>query len=138
REFPRDDGLELPPELVSRFLVNHPPDEPELPVKKQGDKLDEGGMRQKDEGGGKKQRDDAGKVGKRDEKPKEPEIAGDSRGAVAAKVRGMGLLGALSGGDTLRDALDVANVGSILSGLNSARTDLGGGSGGRGLRGVNA
>jgi TonB family protein len=139
REFPRDESLELPPELVERFLVTRPPDEPPEPeLKHKGDKLDEGGMRQKDEGGGKKQRDKEGKVGKRDDKAKAPEIAGESRGEIAAKVRGMGLLGALSGGNALRDALDVANVGSILSGLSSARTDLGGGSGGRGLRGVNA
>jgi hypothetical protein len=139
RELPEEKSLELPPELISRFLVNPPPDElPEPPKKDSGDGADKGGLRQKDEGGGKKDKGDEGKVGKTEAKQKDTEIAGEARGAIATKVRGMGLLGALAGGDTLRDALNVTSVGNLLSGLNSARTELGAGSGGRGLRGIGA
>jgi len=139
RELPREESLELPAELISRFLVNPPSEDLREPPKKEpGDSVDKGGMRQKDEGGGKKDKGDAGKLGKKEVKPQDTAIAGDHRGAIATKVRGMGLLGALAGGDTLRDALNVASVGNLLSGLNSARTELGAGSGGRGLRGVGA
>lgn len=139
RELPQEKSLELPAELISRFLVNPPPEDlVPPPMKDAGDKMDKGGLRQKDEGGGKKDKGDEGKVGKKEAKQQNTEIAGENRGAIATKVRGMGLLGALAGGDTLKDALNVASVGNLLSGLNSARTELGAGSGGRGLRGIGA
>lgn len=139
RELPVEKSLELPPDLIARFLVSPPPDAlPEVKTKDSGDAVDQGTLRQRDEGGGKKEKSDQGKIGKTDAAPKETEVAGETRGAVASKVRGMGLLGALAGGDTLRDALNVAGVGDLLSGLNSARTDVGAGSMGRGLRGTGA
>jgi hypothetical protein len=139
RELPAEPSLELPPDLISRFLVNPPPDElPEPPKQNKGDRAEDGGLRQKDEGGGKKDKGDEGKVGKADAKQKETEISGEPRGAIAAKVRGMGLLGALSGGDSLSSALDIPSVGDMLSGLGSMRNELGQGSGGRGLRGIGA
>jgi hypothetical protein len=58
------------------------------------------------------------------------------REEIAAKVRGIGLLGAIAGGDSLKGVLNQGDVGALLGGLGSARTDLGAGSGGRGLRGV--
>ncbi len=139
REFPIEKSLELTPDLVARFLINPPPDELVSPHKADSsDNLDQGGLRQKDEGGGKKSKGDEGKAGKPDAPVAAPEVAGDNHKAIASKVRGMGLLGALAGGDTLRDALNVGSVSNLLSGLSSARTDLGGGSGGRGLRGAGA
>ncbi|MDB4974233.1 MAG: putative abductin-like protein, partial [Myxococcaceae bacterium] len=79
---------------------------------------------------------DEGKFGRKDTTKQEHEIKGDVREQIASKVRGMGLLGALAGGDTLKDALDVGQVGALLGGLGSAETNLGAGSGGKGLRGV--
>jgi hypothetical protein len=137
RELPEERTLELPADLISRFLVSPPPEDFLQDVKKQrGDKQEDGGLRMKDEGGGKKDKGDEGRVGKRDAKQKDTQIEGENKGAVVTKVRGMGLLGALAGGDSLRAAFSAPSVGDILSGLNSARTELGQGSGGRGLRGV--
>jgi len=137
RELPEENSLELPADLISRFLVSPPPDDFLQEVKKdKGNKVDDGGIRAKDEGGGKKDKGDEGKVGKRDAKQKDTEIEGENKGAIVTKVRGMGVLGALAGGDSLRAAFNAPSVGDILSGLGSARTELGQGSGGRGLRGL--
>jgi hypothetical protein len=137
RELPEERTLELPADLISRFLVSPPPEDFLQEVKKErGNKKEDGGLRMKDEGGGKQDKGDEGRVGKRDAKQKETQIEGEDKGAVVTKVRGMGLLGALSGGDSLRAAFNAPSVGDILSGLGAARTELGQGSGGRGLRGV--
>ncbi len=137
RELPMQKNLELAPDVIARFRINQPLEEVAPPKSPDsGDSVDQGGMRQKDEGGGKKDRGDEGRAGKADAPIKAPEVAGDANKAIASKVRGMGLLGALSGGDSLREALNVGSVGDLLGGLGSARTDLGGGSGGRGLRGT--
>ncbi len=137
RELPMDNSLELPAELISRFLVTPPPEDFLQEVKKErGNKKDDGGLRQKDDGGGKKDKGDEGRVGKKDARQKDTQIEGENKGAIVTKVRGMGVLGALAGGDSLRAAFSAPSVGDILSGLGSARTELGQGSGGRGLRGV--
>jgi TonB family protein len=137
RHFEEQKTLELPSALISRFLISPPPEDILTQLKKDaGDGLDNAGMRERDEGGAKKSEGDEGKVGKADARQKETEIAGERKSEVVTKVRGMGLLGALAGGDTLKDALDVPSVGDMLSGLGSMRTELGQGSGGRGLRGV--
>jgi TonB family protein len=137
KHFAEEETLELPTELISKFLVSPPPEDILTQMKKEaGDGLDNAGLRERDEGGGKKTEGDDGKVGKADARQKQTEIAGERRGEVVTKVRGMGLLGALSGGDTLKDALDIPSVGDMLSGLGSMKTELGQGSGGRGLRGV--
>jgi TonB family protein len=139
KHFAEDETLELPSELISRFLVSPPPDDLLTMLKKDaGDGLDSAGLRERDEGGGKKTEGDEGKVGKADARQKQTEIQGERQAEVVAKVRGMGLLGALSGGDALKGALDIPSVGNMLSGLGSMRTELGQGSGGRGLRGVGA
>jgi hypothetical protein len=137
RELPREASLELPAELISRFLVSPPPEDLlEVLDARGGDENEDTGLRDRDEGGGKKDKGDEGKVGKVDAKQKNTEIAGDNRGAIVTKVRGMGLLGALSGGDALKDALDTKSVSGLLSGLGSAKTAIGVGSEGRGLRGA--
>jgi hypothetical protein len=139
QHFPEEKSLELPPDLIARFLVNPPPEDILQDLKKKsGDKLEESGVRDRDEGGGKKSKGDEGKVGKRDAKQANTEIEGENRGEVVAKVRGMGLLGALAGGDALKGALDLPNVSGMLSGLGSMRNAAGVGSGGRGLRGTGA
>ena len=136
RELPTEVTQELPAELISKFLVTPPPDELAPKVPKRADGLKDAGLRDKDEAGGKRDKGDQGKVGRKDAKQEKTEIADPNRGAVVQKVRGMGLLGALAGGDSLRAAFDAPSVGDLLSGLGSARTQMGRGSSGRGLRGV--
>lgn len=137
RHFAEPKTLELPTELVTKFLVSPPPEDVLAMLNKQrGNDLESGGMRERDEGGSKKAEKEEGKVGKPDAKPKETQISAPRQGDVVAKVRGMGLLGALAGGDTLKDALSVPSVGALVSGLGSLRDEVGQGSGGRGLRGV--
>ncbi len=139
RELPMEESLELPADLISRFLVTPPPEDILEALKKQaGDETEDRGLRDRDESGGKKDKGEEGKVGKQDAKQAKTEIAGENHGAVVTKVRGMGLLGALAGGDTLRDALDLPSVSGLLSGLGSSRTAMGLGAGGRGLRGAGA
>ena len=48
--------------------------------------------------GGKKHEHDEGRVGRKDAAHENTQIAGEPRDVVAAKVRGLGLLGVLSGG----------------------------------------
>ncbi len=137
KHFEKEQSLELPSELISKFLISPPPDDILTQLKKDaGDGLENAGLRERDEGGSKKTEGDEGKVGKQDARQKQTEITGERTGEVVTKVRGMGLLGALSGGDALKGALDVPSVGDMLSGLGSMRNELGAGSGGRGLRGV--
>lgn len=133
REFPLETSREVKPELVTRFLAI-PPDETPPPTKSKPDEA--GPKKKRDDGGGKRAPKDEGKFGRRDTQKKAHEIEGPEREAIATKVRGMGLLGAIAGGDSLKGALEGANVDALLSGLGSARTDLGAGSAGRGLRGV--
>jgi TonB family protein len=136
QEFPLESTLEVKPELITRFMVTPPTEEPP-PAPSKSKKADSG-PKKSDDGGGKRAPKDEGKFGRKDTQKSEHEIAGEPREAIAAKVRGMGLLGALAGGDTLKDALQDNHVGALLSGLGSARTDLGAGHGGKGLRGVGA
>lgn len=133
-ELPFEQTLEVKPELVTRFMVT-PPLEPE-PTKPDKAKKEEAAPKKRDDGGGKRAPKDEGKFGRKDTQKKEHEIANPQRDAIAAKVRGVGLLGAIAGGDSLKSVLDQSDVGALLSGLGSARTDLGAGNGGRGLRGV--
>src|SRR5690606_32713349 len=92
----------------------------------------------RDEGGGRRQQREEGRVGREEAPQEDTEVEGDPGGEIAARVRHMGLLGALSGGgedNAIAAALDVPSVGDLLSGLGSTRTVLGRGSGGAGLRG---
>jgi outer membrane biosynthesis protein TonB len=136
REQPTEQTLDVPPELVTRFAVTPPLEEvdesPDQPAPEKSQK------KKKDDGGGKRSAREEGKLGKRDAQREDHQIEGDKREAIATKVRGMGLLGALSGGDGLKGALPSDNVGALLGGLGSSRTELGMGAGGRGLRGVGA
>ncbi|MDB4972053.1 MAG: putative abductin-like protein, partial [Myxococcaceae bacterium] len=89
RELPFEASLEVPPELITRFMVTPPPDMPEdAPTKS---KKEDAAPRKKDDGGGKKAPKDEGKFGRKDTTKQEHEIKGDVREQIASKVRGMGL-----------------------------------------------
>jgi outer membrane biosynthesis protein TonB len=133
-EMPYEESREVKPELITKFMVT--PQLTEEPQKPTKPSKEEAAPRKKDDGGGKKAPKDEGKFGRKDTQKKEHEIEGPAREEIAAKVRGIGLLGAIAGGDSLKGVLDQGDVGALLGGLGSARTDLGAGSGGRGLRGV--
>lgn len=139
KEFAPAGALELDTDLVKRFLVVPPPiDEPMLARKKVGTEVQDPGLRDRDEMGGKKQEKAEGRVGKKDATREDTQIAGEPKDAVAAKVRGMGLLGVLSGGgpnNAVRSALDTPSLDKMLGGLGAMQAVVGRGSGGFGLRG---
>jgi hypothetical protein len=136
REFAPVSGLELDTGLLSKYLIIPPPEEL-LALSRKSAGLEDPGLRDRDESGGKRAKDAEGKVGKRDAPNRRTEIAGAPADAVAQQVRGMGLLGVLSGGrsDAMENALDTKALDSLLGGLGSAQTQIGAGSGGMSLRG---
>jgi hypothetical protein len=118
--------------------VPPPEDEPLLRKRKSGTETKDPGMRDRDEMGGKKQEKAEGRVGNKDAKRPDTQIAGEPKDAIATKVRGMGLLGVLSGGgpnNALSNALDTPTLDKMLGGLGAVQTVAGRGSGGFGLRG---
>jgi hypothetical protein len=131
---PFEQTLQVKPELITRFMATPPDVLTEEPVTKS--KKQDAAPKKKDDGGGKRAPKDEGKFGRKDTDKRDHQIEGEKRDVIATKVRGMGLLGALAGGDSIKSALNDSHVGALLGGLASARTDLGAGSGGRGLRGV--
>jgi hypothetical protein len=139
KEFAPAGALELDAELVKRFMVVPPPiDEKLQQRRKAGSEAQDPGLRQRDELGGKKQEKAEGKVGKKDATREDTQVAGEPKDAIAAKVRGMGLLGVLSGGgpnNALHSALDAPSLDKMLGGLGSMQTVVGRGAGGFGLRG---
>jgi hypothetical protein len=141
KEMPEPDPFEMSTDLVARFMVTPPPESILEEMKKEsGTNTKDPGKRDRDEGG-KKAAKDEGRVGKQDAKQEDTEIAGERTEAVAARVRNMGLLGALAGGgqkNAIADALDVPDVSDVLGGLGSAQTIMGRGAGGAGLRGTGA
>jgi TonB family protein len=129
--------LELDAALVEKYLIVPPPEEL-LPSRMRSDSgLEDPGRRERDEPGAQRAKDKEGKVGKRDATRERTDVAGEPADAIAAQVRGMGLLGVLSGGgkNSLADALDAPSLDNLLGGLGAAQTVLGRGSGGFGLRG---
>ena len=127
--------LELDAALVEKFLIVPPPEEVQMFRSNAG--LEDPGMRERDEPGAERAKQKEGKVGKRDSTRDRTEISGQPADAIAAQVRGMGLLGVLSGGGkhSLDDALNAPSIDNLLGGLGAAQTVLGRGSGGFGLRG---
>jgi TonB family protein len=138
-EFVPGDDLELDPELVRKFLVVPPPEElPDPSARSGGTDSDDPGLRDRDEQGGKRHEDEQGRVGAKDATAKDTEIAGERTNAVAQKVRGLGLLGVLSGGGdrgAISSALDAPSVNDLIGGLGAVANITGKGSGGTGLRG---
>ena len=137
KEFAPAGELELDADLVKRFMVVPPPiNEPLLMRKKVGTETPDPGLRDRDEGG-KKQAKAEGRVGKKEAPQQDTKVAGEPNEAVA-KVRGLGLLGVLSGGGPtsgLQSALDTPSLDKMLGGLGAAQSVTGRGSGGLGLRG---
>jgi hypothetical protein len=137
KEFAPAGDLELDTDLVKRFMVVPPPiDEPLLQRKKVGTETKDPGLRDRDEGG-KKQAKSEGRAGKKQATQEDTKVAGEPADAVA-KVRGLGLLGVLSGGGPasgLQSALDTPSLDKMLGGLGAVQTVTGRGSGGLGLRG---
>ncbi len=139
KEFARPTTLELDTELVRRFLVVPPPeDEALLQKRKSGTETKDPGLRDRDESGGRREQRPEGRVGRKDATRPDTQIAGEPKDALAAKVRGMGLLGVLAGGgsnNALSHAMDTPSLDKMLGGLGSMQTVEGRGSAGFGLRG---
>jgi TonB family protein len=139
REFVPDSHLELDAELVRKFMVAAPPEAlPQPTSARGGTAADDPGLRDRDEQGGKRAREREGRIGRADAKSEQTRIAGPATDAVTQKVRGMGLLGALSGGGergALADALNSTSVEDLLGGLGAASSVTGRGSGGMSLKG---
>lgn len=135
RELAVPQDLEVDPELLRKFMVVQPPEEP--PASASSSRaLEDKGMRARDEAAGKKAANDAGKLGNRDARADQTQIAGAPADAVATKVRGLGLLGVLAGGQgSLAATLDAPALDGLLGGLGSVSHQTGRGSGGLGLRG---
>ena len=139
-EMPLRDPLELPTDLVAKFMVTPPPEDilEEMSAESGTDTEDPGLQDELDTGGARAEGEE-GRVGHEDAQQEDTEIEGEHTGPVAVRVRQMGLLGALAGGEdgnAIAAALDAPAVSDILSGLGSARTIAGRGSRGAGLRGV--
>lgn len=137
KQHPQEDPLELPTDLVAQYMVVPPPTQTVATAS--GTETKDPGLRGREETGGKKAKGAEGRVGRKDAAQEDTEIAGDVSDAVSAKVRNMGLLGALTGGgkgNAIADALDVPDISDVLGGMGVRQTTLGRGSGGAGLRGV--
>ena len=138
REYPDEGDLELPPDLVAKFLVVPPPEDI---LEEAGDEaaIEDPGLRRDEEMGGKAHEGDEGRVGREDAEVEQTHIQGEVREQIAARVRQVGLLGALAGGpqgNAIAAALDVPTVSDILGGMGAAPTVVGRGSRGAGLRGT--
>jgi hypothetical protein len=135
KEFAPVGDLELDTELVKKFMVVPPPiDEPLLQKRKSASEAKDHGLRDRDEGG-KKQAKPEGRVGKKQATQEDTKITGEVKDEAVAKVRGMGLLGVLSGGGASGSLLDTPSLDKVLGGLGSVQNVTGRGSGGMGLRG---
>jgi hypothetical protein len=136
REYAPPEPLELDSELLRKFLINPPPED--LPNKKlaRAEQADRG-LRDREEASGERARDKEGKAGKRESTADKTQITGKPADAVAQQVRGLGLLGVLSGGRNraVTTALDTPSVQGLLGGLGSAQDVIGHGSSGLSTRG---
>lgn len=136
---PRDE-LELPTDLIRQFMVTPPPELLEPDPTAGGTDTDDPGIRDREEAGGEAAAEEEGRVGREDSEQEETEMEGEvTGGGAAARVANLGALGAIRGADGEPNALSAAmegpNIADLLGGLNSGRTVMGRGSGGRGLRG---
>jgi hypothetical protein len=131
------DALELPTDLISRFMVTPPPEDI-LEQSHGGTDTDDPGIQDRDEAGGAQAPDEEGRVGHEDAQQDQTELQGEVNGGGGAseRVAEMGLLKALHSSSPLAALADGPSVSDILGGLGSARTVWGRGSGGTGLRGT--
>jgi len=133
------DPFELDEDLVSRFMVTPPPEDLLEDMQESGTEMEDPGLRTRDDTGGKAHEGEEGRVGEEDSNREDTEIEGEVTDRVAAKVRQMGLLGALDGGgegNAIAAALDVPTISDILGGTGATATRAGRGSRGAGLRGL--
>ncbi|MFN7698908.1 MAG: AgmX/PglI C-terminal domain-containing protein [Deltaproteobacteria bacterium] len=142
-EAPASDPLELPTELVRRFMVTPPPEDLVEPERRAGGTgVEDPGLADREEAGGRQAEDDEGRVGRQDAQQEQTEMEGEINGGAAARVRSMGLLGVLAqpntDGSPLAALTEGPSVSDILGGLGSSRTVSGRGSGGSSLRGSGA
>jgi TonB family protein len=138
REHPPEDPLELPSDVVAKYMVVPPPEETKTPTRSAGTEVKDPGLHGRKEAGGKRHKGAEGKVGEQNAEREDTHIQGEVRDQVAARVRKKGLLGALSGGgegNAIAAAMDVPDVGDILGGMGAKPTQVGRGSAGAGLRG---
>ncbi len=129
--------LELPTDLITRFMVTPPPDDI-IEEQHGGTDTDDPGIQDRDEAGGAQAPEEEGRVGHEDAQQDQTELEGEVNGGGGAsqRVAEMGLLKALSSDSPLSALADGPSVSDILGGLGSARTVWGRGSGGTGLRGT--
>ncbi|MBO6936255.1 MAG: TonB family protein [Deltaproteobacteria bacterium] len=133
------DPFELDEDLVSRFMVTPPPEDILEDTQESGTEMEDPGLRTRDDTGGKAHEGEEGRVGHEDSNRENTEVEGEVTDRIAAKVRQMGLLGALDGGgegNAIAAALDVPTISDILGGTGATATRAGRGSRGAGLRGV--
>ncbi|MFK7991822.1 MAG: AgmX/PglI C-terminal domain-containing protein [Sandaracinaceae bacterium] len=138
-EAPSPEDLELPLDLVQRFMVTPPPEDL-LEEETGGTDTEDPGLMDREEAGGEAAEEEEGRVGEENPVQEETEMEGEINGGAAAeRVSHLGLLGAIRGGDgessALEDALAGPNIADLIGGLGSSRTVMGRGSGGAGLRG---
>lgn len=135
-EMDRPDPLELPTDLIRRFMVTPPPESIVEPSSG-GTDTAEAGVNDREEAGGTPDEGEEGRVGEESSDVERTEIEGEVTGGAAARVATIGLLGALNSaeGNPLAAALTGPSIGDLLGGLGSDRTIMGHGSGGTGLRG---
>jgi hypothetical protein len=139
-EMPPPDPLELPTDLVRRFMVTPPPEDLVEPERQSGGTdTNDPGIQDREEAGGRQAEGEEGRVGREDAQQEQTEMEGEVTGGAAARVRSMGLLGVLAqpdaDGNPLAALTEGPSVSDILGGLGSSRTVFGRGSGGTGLRG---
>lgn len=139
-EAPPADPLELPTDLVRRFMVTPPPEDLVEPERQSGGTgTNDPGLQDREEAGGRQAEGEEGRVGREDAQQEDTEMEGEINGGAAARVRSMGLLGVLAqpntDGSPLAALTEGPSVSDILGGLGSSRTVFGRGSGGSGLRG---
>ncbi|MCC6874955.1 MAG: AgmX/PglI C-terminal domain-containing protein [Sandaracinaceae bacterium] len=139
-EAPPADGLELPTDLIRRFMVTPPPEDI-LEEDTGGTNTEDPGIHDREEAGGRAHEGEEGRVGREDAQQENMEMQGPGPGGAAAqRVSHLGLLGALRGGEgqtsAIAEALEGPSIGDLIGGLNSSQTVWGRGSGGAGLRGT--
>jgi TonB family protein len=133
------DPFELDEDLVSRFMVTPPPEDLLESMQESGTEMEDPGLRTRDDTGGKAHEGEEGRVGEEDSNREDTEVEGEVTDRISAKVRQMGLLGALDGGgegNAIAAALDVPTISDILGGTGASATRAGRGSRGAGLRGL--
>ncbi len=140
-EAPPHDDLELPTDLIRRFLVTPPPEDLLEEEDVGGTDTEDPGLQDREEAGGEAAAEEEGRVGREDATQEDTEMEGEITGGGAAeRVSHLGLLGAIRGGDgesnALSEALEGPSIADLLGGLGSSQTVMGRGSGGTGLRGT--